>query len=160
MAAAGRDVLGALLTWLQTFAPPSPCATPQDLTDGVALAYVLHSIDSSWFDETWLGLIRDDAADNGRLKVSNLQRVLQRLLEYWQEVLGRALPEHHLPDVALAAQSAEPEELRRMVRMVLRCAMSGAGGSPTLPHTAPQEPHTAPQEPPLPHSTPQSPPVP
>ncbi|XP_033927905.1 protein Hook homolog 2 isoform X3 [Melopsittacus undulatus] len=127
MAAAGRDVCGALLTWLQTFAPPSPCASPQDLSNGVALAYVLHSIDSSWFNETWLGLIRDDAGDNWRLKVSNLRKVLQSLLEYWQDVLGRAVPEHQVPDVVLAAQGAEPQELGRMVLLVLACALCGQG---------------------------------
>ncbi|NWZ60272.1 HOOK2 protein, partial [Haliaeetus albicilla] len=68
------------------FAPPSPCASPQDLASGVALAHVLHSIDASWFNETWLGRIRDDAEDNWRLKVSNLRKVLQSVLEYWQDV--------------------------------------------------------------------------
>ncbi|NXY91558.1 HOOK1 protein, partial [Alcedo cyanopectus] len=51
------------------FAPPSPCSSPQDLTSGVTLAHVLHSLDSSWFNETWLGRIREDAEDNWRLKV-------------------------------------------------------------------------------------------
>ncbi|NXU21059.1 HOOK2 protein, partial [Pardalotus punctatus] len=51
------------------FDPPSPCAAPPDLASGVTLAHVLHKIDSSWFDETWLGQIRDDAEGNARLKV-------------------------------------------------------------------------------------------
>ncbi|NXC42042.1 HOOK2 protein, partial [Penelope pileata] len=42
------------------FDPPSPCASPQDLATGVTLAHVLHSIDPSWFNETWLGCIQDD----------------------------------------------------------------------------------------------------
>ncbi|XP_075594283.1 protein Hook homolog 2 [Balearica regulorum gibbericeps] len=122
--AAGRDVCGPLLTWLQTFAPPSPCSSPQDLASGVALAHVLHSIDASWFNETWLGRIRDDAEDNWRLKVSNLRKVLQSVLEYWQDVLGEAVAEQHVPDVALAAQRADPEQLGKLVRLVLGCAVS------------------------------------
>ncbi|XP_069653462.1 protein Hook homolog 2 [Haliaeetus albicilla] len=122
--AAGRDACGPLLTWLQTFAPPSPCASPQDLASGVALAHVLHSIDASWFNETWLGRIRDDAEDNWRLKVSNLRKVLQSVLEYWQDVLGQAVAEQHVPDVALAAQHADPEQLGKLVRLVLGCAVS------------------------------------
>ncbi|KAM6111648.1 protein Hook homolog 2-like [Phoenicopterus ruber ruber] len=122
--AAGRDVCGPLLTWLQTFAPPSPCASPQDLASGVALAYVLHSIDASWFNETWLGRIRDDAEDNWRLKVSNLRKVLQSVLEYWQDVLGQAVAEQHVPDVVLAAQCADPEQLGKLVRLILGCAVS------------------------------------
>ncbi|XP_042649281.1 protein Hook homolog 2 [Tyto alba] len=122
--AAGRDACGPLLTWLQTFAPPSPCASPRDLANGVALAHVLHSIDASWFNETWLGRIRDDAEDNWRLKVSNLRKVLQSVLEYWQDVLGQAVAEQHVPDVALAAQHADPEQLGKLVRLVLGCAVS------------------------------------
>ncbi|XP_074990173.1 protein Hook homolog 2 [Calonectris borealis] len=122
--AAGRDVCGPLLTWLQTFAPPSPCASPQDLASGVALAHVLHSIDASWFNETWLGRIRDDTEDNWRLKASNLRKVLQSVLEYWEEVLGQAVVDQHVPDVALAAQHADPEQLGKLVRLVLGCAVS------------------------------------
>ncbi|NXY64012.1 HOOK2 protein, partial [Callaeas wilsoni] len=70
------------------FDPPSPCAAPPDLASGVTLAHVLHKIDSSWFDETWLGQIRDDAEGNARLKVNNLRKVLQSVLEYWQDVSG------------------------------------------------------------------------
>ncbi|NXX10470.1 HOOK2 protein, partial [Podargus strigoides] len=68
------------------FAPPSPCASPQDLASGVTLAHVLHRIDASWFSELWLGRIRDDAGENWRLKASNLRKVLQSILEYWQDV--------------------------------------------------------------------------
>ncbi|XP_037263152.1 protein Hook homolog 2 isoform X2 [Falco rusticolus] len=109
---------------LQTFAPPSPCTSPQDLASGVALAHVLHSIDASWFNETWLGRIRNDAEDNWRLKVSNLRKVLQSVLEYWQDVLGQAVADQHVPDVALAAQHADPEQLGKLVRLVLGCAVS------------------------------------
>ncbi|XP_075581237.1 LOW QUALITY PROTEIN: protein Hook homolog 2 [Pelecanus crispus] len=122
--AVGRDVCGPLLTWLQTFAPPSPCASPQDLASGVALAHVLHSIDASWFNEMWLGRIRDDGEDNWRLKASNLRKVLQSVLEYWQDVLGQAVAEQHVPDVALAAQHTDTEQLGKLVRLVLGCAVS------------------------------------
>ncbi|XP_052655858.1 protein Hook homolog 2 isoform X3 [Harpia harpyja] len=80
--------------------------------------------DASWFNETWLGRIRDDAEDNWRLKVSNLRKVLQSLLEYWQDVLGQVVAEQHVPDVALAAQHADPEQLGKLVRLVLGCAVS------------------------------------
>nr|XP_031363525.1 protein Hook homolog 2 [Lonchura striata domestica] len=70
---------------LQTFDPPSPCAAPPDLASGVTLAHVLHRIDPSWFDETWLGRIRGDTEGSARLKVNNLRQVLQSVLEYWQD---------------------------------------------------------------------------
>ncbi|XP_064355265.1 protein Hook homolog 2 isoform X3 [Dromaius novaehollandiae] len=124
MAAGRADACGPLLTWLQTFAPPSPCAAPRDLASGVALAHVLHCVDPSWFTETWLSRIRDDAEDNVRLKTSNLRKVLQSLLEYWQDVLGQPVAERHVPDVALAAERADPQQLGKLVRLVLGCAVS------------------------------------
>lgn len=120
----GPEACGALLSWLQTFAPPSPCASPRDLANGVALAHVLHRIDPSWFNEPWLGRIRDAAEDDWRLKASNLQKVLQSVLEYWQDVLGQAVAERHVPDVELAAQRADPKQLGKLVRLVLGCAVS------------------------------------
>ncbi|XP_054374130.1 protein Hook homolog 2 [Molothrus ater] len=122
--AAGRDACGALLTWLQTFDPPSPCAAPPDLASGVALAHVLHQIDPSWFDEAWLGRIRGDTEGSARLKVNNLRQVLQSVLEYWQDVLGQAVGEQHVPDVGAAARHGDPEQLRKLVRLVLGCAVS------------------------------------
>ncbi|XP_021239621.1 protein Hook homolog 2-like [Numida meleagris] len=122
--AAGSECCRPLLPWLQTFDPPSPCTSPQDLTTGVTLAHVLHCIDSSWFNETWLGCIQSGAEDNWRLKASNLQKVLQSVLEYWQDVLGQAVAERHVPDVVLAAQCADPEQLGKLVRLVLGCAVS------------------------------------
>ncbi|XP_032601553.3 protein Hook homolog 2 [Taeniopygia guttata] len=122
--AAGQDACGALLTWLQTFDPPSPCAAPPDLASGVTLAHVLHKIDPSWFDETWLGRIRGDTEGSARLKVNNLRQVLQSVLEYWQDVLGQAVAEQHVPDVAPAARHGDPEQLGKLVRLVLGCAVS------------------------------------
>ncbi|XP_059728052.1 protein Hook homolog 2 [Haemorhous mexicanus] len=122
--AAGRDACGALLTWLQTFDPPSPCAAPPDLASGVTLAHVLHRIDPSWFDETWLGRIRGDTEGSARLKVNNLRQVLQSVLEYWQDVLGQAVAEQHVPEVAAAARHGDPEQLGKLVRLVLGCAVS------------------------------------
>ncbi|XP_014118340.1 PREDICTED: protein Hook homolog 2-like [Pseudopodoces humilis] len=107
--AAGRDACGALLTWLQTFDPPSPCAAPPDLASGVTLAHVLHKMGPTSFPPP---------------QVNNLRKVLQSVLEYWQDVLGQAVEERHVPDVAPAAQYGDPEQLGKLVRLVLGCAVS------------------------------------
>ncbi|XP_034960811.1 protein Hook homolog 2 [Zootoca vivipara] len=119
---AGR--CGALLTWLQTFHVPSPCAKEQDLASGVTIAQVLHKIDPSWFNETWLLRIKDDAGDNWRLKVSNLKKVLQSVVEYSQDVLGHQVPEQLLPDVALVGELSDTAELGKLLQLVLGCAIS------------------------------------
>uniref|UniRef100_A0A8C8STW3 Hook microtubule tethering protein 2 n=1 Tax=Pelusios castaneus TaxID=367368 RepID=A0A8C8STW3_9SAUR len=115
---------GSLLTWLQTFHVPSPCSTYQDLTSGVPIAQVLHSIDSSWFNETWLLRIKDETGENWRLKVSNLKKILQSVLEYSQDVLGHQIAERHLPDVNLIGEFSDASELGKLLQLVLGCAVS------------------------------------
>ncbi|XP_045847653.1 protein Hook homolog 2 isoform X9 [Meles meles] len=118
------ELCGSLLTWLQTFHVPSPCTSPQDLSSGLAIAYVLNQIDPSWFNEAWLQGISDDPGPNWRLKVSNLKTILQSLAEYSQDVLGHPVLEQHLPDVSLIGEFSDPEELGKLLQLVLGCAIS------------------------------------
>ncbi|XP_061472712.1 protein Hook homolog 2 [Rhineura floridana] len=115
---------GALLTWLQTFHVQSPCTKEQDLANGVTIAQVLHKIDPSWFNEAWLLRIKDDTGDNWRLKVSNLKKVLQSVVEYSQDVLGHQFPEQLLPDVSLVGELSDTAELGKLLQLVLGCAIS------------------------------------
>uniref|UniRef100_A0A8C7GWJ1 Hook microtubule tethering protein 2 n=1 Tax=Oncorhynchus kisutch TaxID=8019 RepID=A0A8C7GWJ1_ONCKI len=85
----------SLLNWLQTFQVPS-CTSKQDLTSGVAIAHVLHRIDPSWFNEAWLSRIKEESEANWRLKVSNLKKILQSMLEYYHDVLGHQVADEHL----------------------------------------------------------------
>lgn len=118
------ELCGSLLTWLQTFHIPFPCTSPQELSSGLAIAYVLNQIDSSWFNEAWLQHISEDAGPNWRLKVSNLKKILQSLVEYSQDVLGHPISEQHLPDVSLIGEFSDPGELGKLLQLVLGCAIS------------------------------------
>ncbi|KAM9104475.1 protein Hook homolog 2 isoform 8-T8 [Megaptera novaeangliae] len=118
------ELCGSLLTWLQTFHVPPPCTSPQELSSGLAVAYVLNQIDSSWFNEAWLQGISDDPGPNRRLKVNNLKTILQSLVEYSQDVLGHPILEQHLPDVSLIGEFSDPEELGKLLQLVLGCAIS------------------------------------
>ncbi|XP_053318212.1 protein Hook homolog 2 [Spea bombifrons] len=113
-----------LLTWMQTFGVSGPCSSYEDLTGGVAIAQVLRLIDPTWFNDAWLMRIKQEIADNWRLKVSNLKRILQSVLEYYQDVLGHPVSDDHIPDVALIGEFSNTAELRKMVQLVLGCAIS------------------------------------
>ncbi|KAM9434942.1 protein Hook homolog 2 [Clarias gariepinus] len=117
------ELCDSLLSWLRIFQVPS-CTSKQDLTSGVAVAHVLHKIDPSWFNETWLGRIKEDNGDNWRIKVSNLKKILQSMLEYYHDVLGQQVAEQHVPDVALIGETGDVTELGRLVQLVLGCAVS------------------------------------
>ncbi|XP_037112135.1 protein Hook homolog 2 isoform X2 [Syngnathus acus] len=117
------ELCDSLLTWLQTFQVPS-CNSKQDLTSGVAIAHVLNIIDPAWFNETWLGRIKEESEDNWRLKVSNLKKILKSMLEYYHDILGHQVLEEHLPDVNLIGEMGDITELGKLVQLVLGCAVS------------------------------------
>ncbi|XP_042249082.1 protein Hook homolog 2 isoform X2 [Thunnus albacares] len=117
------ELCDSLLTWLQTFQVPS-CNSKHDLTSGVAIAHVLHRIDPSWFNETWLGRIKEESGANWRLKVSNLKKILKSMLEYYHDVLGHQVSDDHLPDVNLIGEMGDVTELGKLVQLVLGCAVS------------------------------------
>ncbi|XP_041813037.1 protein Hook homolog 2-like isoform X1 [Chelmon rostratus] len=117
------ELCDSLLTWLQTFQVPS-CNSKYDLTSGVAIAHVLHRIDPSWFNETWLGRIKEESGANWRLKVSNLKKILKSMLEYYHDVLGHQVSDEHLPDVNLIGEMGDVTELGKLVQLVLGCAVS------------------------------------
>lgn len=58
------------------------------------------------------------------MKVNNLKKVLQSVLEYYQDVLGHPVSEDRIPDVALIGEFSNTAELRKMVQLVLGCAIS------------------------------------
>lgn len=114
----------SLLTWIQIFHVPSSCARVEELTSGVTIAQVLHQIDAAWFNKAWLGRIKEEANDNWRLRVSNLKKILQSILEYYHDALGQQISDCHLPDVNLIGERADPEEMGRLLQLVLGCAVS------------------------------------
>ncbi|XP_033826729.1 protein Hook homolog 2-like [Periophthalmus magnuspinnatus] len=117
------ELCDSLLIWLQTFQVPS-CNSKYDLTSGVAIAHVLHRIDPSWFNETWLGRIKEENGANWRLKVSNLKKILKSMLEYYHDILGHQISDEHLPDVTLIGEMGDVTELGKLVQLVLGCAVS------------------------------------
>ncbi|XP_019752520.1 protein Hook homolog 1 [Hippocampus comes] len=114
----------SLIIWLQTFNTSAPCTTVEDLTTGAAISQALQQIDPSWFTDGWLARIKTDVDDNWRLKLNNLKKILQMVLEYYNEVLGQGLSDFPLPDVALVAEHSDPAELGRLLQLVLGCAVN------------------------------------
>ncbi|XP_006635067.2 protein Hook homolog 1 isoform X1 [Lepisosteus oculatus] len=113
----------SLIKWLQTFNTPSPCKAVQDLTSGVTMSQALHQIDPAWFSEGWLSRIKEDVGDNWRLKVSNLKKILQMIVDYYNEVLGQQISDFTLPDLNLVAEHSDPVELGRLLQLILGCAV-------------------------------------
>ncbi|CAL8394361.1 unnamed protein product [Boreogadus saida] len=113
----------SLLIWLQTFNTPSSCSTLTELTNGEAMSQALHHIDSVWFSKSWLGRIKPDVGDNWRLKMNNLKKILQMMVDYYNEVLGEQMSDFPLPEVALVAEHTDPLNTGRLLQLILGCAV-------------------------------------
>ncbi|XP_060629589.2 protein Hook homolog 1 [Anolis sagrei] len=114
----------SLILWLQTFNTAESCREVQDLTNGVAMAQVLHEIDAAWFDNAWLSRIKEDVGDNWRIKASNLKKVLQGITDYYHEFLGQQISEDLLPDLNRISEHSDPVELGRLLQLILGCAVN------------------------------------
>ncbi|XP_044529441.1 protein Hook homolog 1 [Gracilinanus agilis] len=114
----------SLMIWLQTFNTAAPCKNVRQLTNGVAMAQVLHQIDVAWFDDSWLGRIKEDVGDNWRIKASNLKKVLQGITRYYHEFLGQQICEELIPDLSQITERSDPTELGRLLQLILGCAVN------------------------------------
>ncbi|XP_023120667.2 protein Hook homolog 1 [Amphiprion ocellaris] len=113
----------SLIIWLQTFNTPAPCTTAAELTTGAAMSQALNQIDPAWFTEAWLGRIKTDVEDNWRLKVNNLKKILQMVVDYYNEVLGQEISNFPLPELPLVAEHSDPVQLGRLLQLILGCAV-------------------------------------
>uniref|UniRef100_A0A665U930 Calponin-homology (CH) domain-containing protein n=1 Tax=Echeneis naucrates TaxID=173247 RepID=A0A665U930_ECHNA len=111
------------LLQLQTFNTPAPCRTVEELTTGAAISQALHQIDPAWFTDAWLGRIKADVEDNWRLKMNKLKKILQMVVDYYNEVLNQEISDFPLPEMALVAEHSNPVELGRLLQLVLGCAV-------------------------------------
>nr|XP_033478004.1 protein Hook homolog 1 [Epinephelus lanceolatus] len=113
----------SLVIWLQTFNTAAPCRTVEELTTGAAISQALNQIDPAWFTDGWLGRIKTDVEENWRLKMNNLKKILQMVVDYYKEVLAQEISDFPLPDLALVAEHSDPVELGRLLQLVLGCAV-------------------------------------
>uniref|UniRef100_A0A3Q1EFL2 Hook microtubule-tethering protein 1 n=1 Tax=Acanthochromis polyacanthus TaxID=80966 RepID=A0A3Q1EFL2_9TELE len=79
--------------------------------------------DPAWFTEAWLGRIKTDVEDNWRLKVNNLKKILQMVVDYYNEVLGQEISNFPLPELSLVAEHSDPVQLGRLLQLILGCAV-------------------------------------
>uniref|UniRef100_A0A3B4YUV7 Hook microtubule tethering protein 2 n=1 Tax=Seriola lalandi dorsalis TaxID=1841481 RepID=A0A3B4YUV7_SERLL len=110
------ELCDSLLTWVSLISNVSSLS--------LEFSCALIDRDPSWFNETWLGRIKEESGANWRLKVSNLKKILKSMLEYYHDVLGHQVSDDHLPDVNLIGEMGDVTELGKLVQLVLGCAVS------------------------------------
>ncbi|KAL7985031.1 hypothetical protein Chor_003601 [Crotalus horridus] len=90
----------------------------------IATKKVEADCDPAWFDKAWLSRIKEDAGESWRIKVSNLKKVLQGIIDYYHEFLTQQISEDLLPDLNQISEHSNPVELGRLLQLILGCAVN------------------------------------
>ncbi|KAJ6646479.1 Protein hook, partial [Pseudolycoriella hygida] len=114
----------SLIKWFKMLNLTAPHSNVRELSDGVAFAQALHQIASDSFDDAWLAKIKLEVGSNWRLKVSNLKKVVESILDYYADVLSLSLSDFPKPDVLKIAEKNDSIELGRLLQLILGCAIN------------------------------------
>ncbi|XP_011310305.1 protein Hook homolog 3 [Fopius arisanus] len=120
----GEQQLESLRKWLDTFDLVVPHGSSKDISDGVALAEALAQIAPEWFTSAWRSKIKSDVGTSWRLRVSNLKKIVEAVMEYYSECLNQPLSGYVKPDASKIGELCDSDELRRLLQLVLGCAVN------------------------------------
>lgn len=109
----------SLIKWLQSLEIQGPQQNASEISDGVAVANALSQICPEYFNQTWLSKIKIDVGTNWRLKVSNLKKIVEKVIEYYQDELNLNVLDIAKPDVSKIGESANSMELGKLLQLVL-----------------------------------------
>lgn len=119
-----RQQLGYLIKWLGTFDLQAPHSSAEEISDGVALAEALAKIAPEWFTAVWKAKIKTDVRTNWRLRVSNMKKIVEAVMEYYVECLNQQLSGYIKPDAIKIGEHCDNDELRRLLQLILGCAVN------------------------------------
>lgn len=119
-----RQQLNNLIKWLGTFDLQAPHNSAEDISDGVALAEALAQIAPEWFTAVWKAKIKTDVGANWRLRVSNMKKIVEAVMEYYMECLNQPLSGYVKPDAIKIGEHYDSDELRHLLQLILGCAVN------------------------------------
>lgn len=112
-----------LIKWLETFNIESPYQTTNELSSGIAMAQVLNQIDPKFFHEKWLNSMYQDPGKNRKQRITNLQRILNRIQEFFASLSSLRNKGFPLPDINAIAETSSMKDLVRFLQLLLVCAV-------------------------------------
>lgn len=112
-----EEVCKSLIKWLQTMMP-NKTRTVNEISNGVAILQVLVQIAPEHFSRLQ-PKIKSDANSNWRLKVSNLKKIAESVVEYYQDVLNLQIMDVGRPDVVKIGEFSDLIQLGKLLRLVV-----------------------------------------
>lgn len=117
-----EEVSKSLIKWLQTLIP-TKSRTVMDISDGVAMLQALVQIAPEHFSRLE-PKIKTDVGSIWRVKVSNLKKIVESLVEYYQDVLNLQILDVGKPDVGKIGEQCDLIQLGKLLRLILGCAVN------------------------------------
>ncbi|KAG5898850.1 hypothetical protein JTB14_014277 [Gonioctena quinquepunctata] len=118
-----EEMCKSLAKWLQKIVP-TKTRTIAEMCDGVGMLDALLQISPEHFTKLEPKIKRDVSPNNWRLRISNLKKVVEAVIEYYQDVLTLQILEVGRPDVTKIGESSDPVQLAKLLRLILGCAIN------------------------------------
>eukprot|EP00124_Ichthyophonus_hoferi_P003904 Ihof_evm2s377 gene=Ihof_evmTU2s377 len=120
----GDETAESLLRWIQQFKNISePVTDWTDVSDGVALYEIMAEIEPRLFDKA---LLKYGVRTNARLRMTNVSRLLNSLLDYYAEEFSQSAEALEVPDAAKVATGVHTEDTVLLAKLVLGAAVFSA----------------------------------
>ncbi|KAJ8930864.1 hypothetical protein NQ314_016284, partial [Rhamnusium bicolor] len=117
-----EEMCKSLAKWLQKIVPNNT-RNIVEICDGVGMLDALLQIAPEHFSKLE-PKIKRDVGSNWRLRVSNLKKIVEAVIEYYQDVLTLQILEIGRPDVSKIGENSEPVQLAKLLRLILGCAIN------------------------------------
>lgn len=112
-----EEMCTSLAKWLQKIIP-SNTRNISEIGDGVGMLDALIQLAPEHFGKLETKIKRD-VGSNWRLRVSNLKKIVEAVIEYYQDVLTLQILEIGRPDVNKIGENSDPVQLAKLLRLIL-----------------------------------------
>ncbi|XP_060516325.1 protein hook [Cylas formicarius] len=116
-----EEICRSLVKWFQKIVPNRTRNTAE-ICDGVAMLEALLQFVPEHFTKLE-PKIKKDVGANWRLRVSNLKKIVEAVIEYYQDVLNLHILEEGRPDVNRIGENCDSIQLSKLLRLILGCAI-------------------------------------
>uniref|UniRef100_A0A5K3FKQ6 Calponin-homology (CH) domain-containing protein n=2 Tax=Mesocestoides corti TaxID=53468 RepID=A0A5K3FKQ6_MESCO len=119
------ESLEHLMTWIRGFDFVSPDVTSDQLCDGIIISKILMAVSPYAFTNSRFAMIKTGDSISSVDKSFNLNHIVGAMSEFFETVIGQPLAIYQLPNVTLIAEMNDTNELRRLLQLVICCAVNG-----------------------------------
>lgn len=126
MAEVDSNLYPSLLKWLENCLALGGTLEFDETTvnEGATIADCLVQLSPNLFTTEWRSKIITDTAGNWTLRHTNLKKIYQLLMKYYNETLNVSLEKIEPPDLKAIAESGSPSDMARLIQLVLGVAIN------------------------------------